>query len=54
MDAFDSEGRMDLLGHGLHAKGMIACRGGKELLHAVSGDLCQIGQVEQFIAGKIG
>ena len=54
MDAFDLEGCMNFLGHGLQAKGLIACGGGKELLHAVGGDLCQIGQVEQFIAGKIG
>ena len=53
MDAFDLEGCMNLLGHSLQAKGLIACRGRKKLLHAVGGDLSQIGQIEQFITGKI-
>ena len=54
MDAFDLEGCMNLLGHSLQAKSLIACRGRKKLLHAVGGDLSQIGQIEQLVAGKIG
>lgn len=52
MDAFDLEGCMNLLGHGLQAKGLIACGNRKKLLHAVGGDLSQIGQIEQFITEK--
>ena len=34
-------------------KGLIACRSRKKLLHAVGGNPSQIGQIEQFITGKI-
>lgn len=47
------EGCVDLLSHGLQPKGLIACGNRKKLLHAVGGDLSQIGQIEQFITGKI-